>query len=66
MSVVNQSDLLVMNEHRFRVFQLTERSSIAFVCECPDAECRRTVVMTPSEYEGVRPGLILHPSHAEA
>jgi len=36
---------------------------IAFVCECGDPTCRRTVVLTPEEYDANRLGPILHSEH---
>jgi hypothetical protein len=54
----------VLNEDRLRNFPETDRK-IAFVCECADPGCRRTVVLTAGQYGAVRPGLVLHPAHAE-
>lgn len=54
-----------MNQDRFRLFKRAHRK-IAFICECADPDCRQTVILTPSEYESRRPGLILHAEHAEA
>ena len=51
-----------MNEDRFRIFHDVNRE-IAFICECPDPECHRTVVLTPAAYETTRPDLVLHPAH---
>ena len=63
MSVVNQSEPSLVDESLAQVFHLHDRGSITFVCECPDLECRRSVVLTAAEYAAARPGLILHPSH---
>ena len=62
MSLPNQENRLRMNEDRFRVFHDLNRE-IAFICECADPECHRTVVLTPDEYESIRPDLVLHPTH---
>ena len=53
-----------MNDDRLRNFAEPDRQ-IAFVCECAEADCRRTVVLTAAEYRALRPGLILHPAHEE-
>jgi hypothetical protein len=37
---------------------------ISFVCECGDPTCRRTVVLTPEEYDAQGPGRLLHAEHA--
>jgi len=42
-----------LNADRRRVFGHAERS-IAFVCECGDSACARTIVLTPSEYDAHR------------
>ena len=65
MSLPNQVTRLRMNEDRFRIFQDVNRE-IAFICECPDPECHRTVVLTPAEYASRRPELILDPAHLSA
>ena len=51
-----------MNDDRVRNFSEPDRE-IAFVCECTDPTCRRTVVLTAAQYEALRPGLVLHDSH---
>jgi len=62
MSLPNQVTRLRMNEDRFRIFHDVNRE-IAFICECPDPECHRTVVLTPAQYEELRPELVLHSAH---
>ena len=62
MSLPNQETRLRMNEDRFRIFHDVNRE-IAFICECADPECHRTVVLTPARYESIRPDLILDPAH---
>ena len=54
----------LINRDRLRLFAEANRG-IAFICECPDPECRRTVVLTAAEYESRRPALLLHPSHGD-
>ena len=53
-----------MNEDRLRIFPDSNRP-VAFVCECPDSSCLRTVVLTPAEYRA-RSGAgepVVHESH---
>jgi hypothetical protein len=51
------------NDDRFRVFGGHGRV-IAFVCECADPGCSKTVLLTEEDYDKRRrEGLILHPSH---
>ena len=54
-----------VNEDRIRLFGSADRQ-IALVCECPDPQCRRTVVLTVAEYERIRPAAVLHPDHRTA
>jgi len=65
MSLPNQDARLLMNQDRFRIFHDVSRE-IAFICECPDPECRRTVILTPAQYQALRPDLIVHPAHTSA
>jgi hypothetical protein len=51
-----------LNEDRRRRFGQAERR-LALVCECGEADCRRTVVVSVEDYDALRPGLILHPAH---
>lgn len=51
-----------INEGRLRSFRDKHRL-IAFVCECGQSDCIRTVPLAPEEYEARRPGLILHEIH---
>lgn len=62
MSLPNQETRLRMNEDRLRIFHDVHRE-IAFICECADPDCHRTVVLTPDEYASIRPDLVLHPAH---
>ena len=39
---------------------------LALICECGDADCRQTVLLSAEEYDARRPGLILHPAHNPA
>ena len=43
-----------LNDHRLRVFGRDGDSPIGFVCECDDAGCARTVVLTGLAYEDLR------------
>jgi len=52
----------VLNADRRRRFGASGRL-LALVCECGDASCRRTILMTPAEYDAQQPGLILHAAH---
>jgi hypothetical protein len=61
---VNSEARLLINRDRLRLFGEVNRG-IAFICECPDADCRRTIVLTPAEYELQRPDLLIHPSHGD-
>ena len=57
-----------INDDRRRVFG-ENRDLIAFVCECADDDCNRTVPLGPADYETRRasePGLVLAPEHGEA
>ena len=54
----------LINRDRLRLFGDANRG-IAFICECPDPECRRTIVLTAAEYESRQPELLLHPSHGD-
>jgi hypothetical protein len=51
-----------MNEDRLRIFADPHRP-VAFVCECSDPDCLRTVVMTPAEYRARAGKPVLHESH---
>lgn len=62
---MNSEARLLINRDRLRLFGDANRG-IAFICECPDADCRRTIVLTPAEYESLRPDLLIHPSHGES
>ena len=51
------------NIYRARVFGTDAGRVIAFICECEDPDCRRTIMLTLEEYNGVRPALLLHEDH---
>lgn len=53
---------LELNDDRRRRFGESGRT-LALLCECGDAGCKRTVLLTPTEYDAVRPGPVLHPDH---
>jgi hypothetical protein len=52
----------VLNADRRRTFSASGLF-LALLCECGDAGCRRTVLVTPEEYDAQQPRLILHPAH---
>ena len=54
-----------LNESRRRLFGGDRERTIAFVCECGDPGCRRSVLLTPEQYEERRGGSIVHAEHAE-
>ena len=56
-----------LNEHRRQLFRAAERE-IAFLCECEDDDCTRSVLLTPFAYDEVREreDQLLHPGHHEA
>jgi hypothetical protein len=54
-----------INDDRRRVFGTAEL--IAFVCECADEACARTVQLSPLDFEALRAsehGLVLATEHA--
>jgi len=51
------------NVFRARVFGADRAGPIAFVCECGDPDCCRTVILTVDEYNQRRPGLLIHDDH---
>ena len=57
-----------INEGRQRIFGRSDDQLIGFVCECADADCHRTVLLTRQHYEAARARgeLILYPSHERA
>ena len=52
----------MVNADRRRRFGAAGRT-IALVCECGDASCRRAVLLTPDQYDARRPGPVLYPGH---
>ena len=51
------------NSYRARVLGTESGRLIAFICECGDPGCYRTVALTLAQYERIRPGPILHEVH---
>jgi hypothetical protein len=47
-------DRRTLNEYRLLVFGTDEYRRIAFVCECDDPSCGRSVVLNRLEYEDLR------------
>jgi len=54
-----------LNDDRRRRFGALNRP-LALVCECGDPECCRTILLTPDEYDALRPGAVLHARHTAA
>lgn len=54
------------NEHRRRLFRDVDRQ-IAFLCECDDDTCTRSVLLTPQLFDELREkqGTLVHPGHLE-
>ena len=52
-----------MNEDRLRIFPGDR--PVAFVCECPDPTCLRTVVVTPAQYRALSGAPLLHELHRQ-
>ena len=53
-----------INDDRGRVFGENEASRlIAFVCECGESDCHRTVLLRHEEYLARRSGVIVRASH---
>jgi hypothetical protein len=54
----------VFNADRRRKFGGSDPTRVlALICECGEANCHRTVLMTQAEYDATHPGMILHPAH---
>ena len=54
----------VFNADRRRKFGGSDPTRVvALICECGDANCHRTVLMTQADYDAGQPGVILHPDH---
>ena len=53
-----------LNDHRRRFFEDTS-GEIAFLCECADATCTRSVVLAPAQFDELRErgSILLHPGH---
>jgi hypothetical protein len=54
-----------VNEFRLHAFGHDVDRAIAFICECADSTCTRTVVLTRATYDGLREEgkSILFPAH---
>jgi hypothetical protein len=55
---------LELNADRRRRFGTPGRT-LALLCECGDASCHRTLLLTAEEYDARRPGPVIHPAHTE-
>jgi hypothetical protein len=51
-----------INDDRRRLFG-AGHDLIAFVCECDDETCARTVPLSAGDYDRARPGAILEAGH---
>jgi hypothetical protein len=56
-----------INDHRRRLFEAADRQ-IAFLCECDDPECTRSVLLAPQEFDAARASerQLLHEVHRTA
>lgn len=61
---VNVDNRRRLNDHRRRLFEETD-GQIAFLCECSDEECARSVLLSPRLFDDLRAksGRLLHPGH---
>lgn len=55
-----------INDFRRRLFGEDPSRLIAFICECGDPACVRTVPLTGEEYLRLRPEPVLHPGHEQS
>jgi hypothetical protein len=55
-----------VNDYRRRAFGGDPDRVIAFVCECGDVSCSRTIQLTAHEYTARRDGILLHQTHETA
>jgi hypothetical protein len=51
-----------LNADRRRQFGETGRT-LALLCECGDADCHRTVLLTATAYDALAGGPVIHPEH---
>lgn len=53
-----------LNDHRRRLFEDTA-GEIAFLCECADVKCVRSVVLSPARFDALRDRgqILLHVGH---
>ena len=51
-----------LNDDRRRRFGMSGRP-LALICECGDPDCLRTVLLSPADYDALRPAAVLHPEH---
>jgi hypothetical protein len=57
----------VFNADRRRLLGGSDPNRVlALLCECGEASCHRTVLMTQAEYDALQPGVILHPEHGSS
>jgi hypothetical protein len=61
-----RSDPRTVNDFRRRTFGYAPGRQVAFVCECADDRCRRSVLLTAAEYDDARASgraVVVDPSH---
>lgn len=60
-------DFRRINDHRRLLFR-DAKGQIAFLCECEDTECTRSVLLAPGEFDAARAReeQLLHAAHAAA
>jgi hypothetical protein len=58
----------LINGNRFQLFGSNPDRLIAFICECGDADCHDTVLLTAAEYQSAAGAdeLLLHHKHGVA
>jgi hypothetical protein len=61
-AVVESEARRALNDDRRRAFGGSSRA-IAFICECGDADCRTSVVLTHEQFDEARPGPIFARGH---
>ena len=52
-----------LNADRRRQFGTSGRT-LALLCECGDPACHRTVLLSPEQYDALRPGVVIHADHS--
>jgi hypothetical protein len=55
-----------LNRDRLRIFGRDSERVIAFICECDDADCTKTVTLTAPEFRGLGDATLVHQAHPPA